>query len=123
MKNGKNLALFGAAAVIAYLIYLYEKKKTAVASRITGFEATSTPTGAPISAASASTTDAILSGPTVLPLSLTGPSEASLSGLAPNVSSGNQPSDLNPISILPLTMNWGGSSYASLGFPSLGGVA
>jgi len=48
MKNGKNLALIGAAAVIAYLIYLYEKKKTAVASQITGFQATSTPTGVPI---------------------------------------------------------------------------
>ncbi len=97
MKNGKNLALIGAAAVIAYLIYLYEKKKTAVASQITGFTATSTPTGVPI-------TDQLLNI-TPLPLSGGGLGISSYANLLPTATAtGIVPFDYSPaISELPLT--------------------
>ena len=64
MKS-RDIALVAAAAVIAYLIYLYEKKKTAVASQITNFEATGTQSGTPISAAP-NAVDNILSGSSIV---------------------------------------------------------
>jgi len=96
MKNGKNLALIGAAAVIAYLIYLYEKKKTAVASQIVGFTATSTPTGVPI-------TDQLLHV-TPLPLSGGGISTDSYANLLPTATATDiVPFDSNPLAELPLS--------------------
>jgi len=95
MKNGKNLALIGAAAVIAYLIYLYEKKKTAVASQIVGFTATSTPTGVPI-------TDQLLNI-TPLPLSGGGMSTGGYANLLPTAMPTTDivPFDSNPFAELP----------------------
>ena len=60
MKS-RDIALVAAAAVIVYLIYLYEKKKGVVASQITAFKATATPAGTPI-------TDQIIA-PSALPIS------------------------------------------------------
>ena len=60
--NGKNVALVAAAGVIAYLIYLYEKKKGVVASQITSYQQTATQPGTSIPLQStANQIDAILS--------------------------------------------------------------
>ena len=65
--NSKNIALVAAAGVIAYLIYLYEKKKTVVTSQISQLPA-STPTGIPISTTTPSAIDAILASNPVIQL-------------------------------------------------------
>lgn len=91
MKS-RDIALVAAAAVIAYLIYLYEKKKGVVASQITAFKATATPAGTPI-------TDQIL-GVTALPIS----GGTNYANLLPTATPEVQPYvDLSSISELPLT--------------------
>lgn len=94
MKS-RDIALVAAAAVIAYLIYLYEKKKGVVASQITAFKATATPVGTPI-------TNEIVA-PAELPISGSSgglyPELHDYANLLPNAT----PVDLSSISELPLT--------------------
>ena len=99
MKS-RDIALVAAAAVIAYLIYLYEKKKGVVASQITAFKATATPVGTPI-------TNEIVA-PAELPISGSSgglyPELHDYANLLPTVTPEGQPYvDLSSISELPLT--------------------